>query len=63
MVELQHNFWGCSKSKIWRAIASLEIFLAPPPPEALQKSHFWGSKCFSTAISVQKHLQIAIKHL
>jgi len=29
----------------------------------LQKSHFGGSKCFSTAISVQKNLQIAIKHL
>ena len=29
-----------------------------------QKSHFGGSKCFSTAISVQKkHLQIAIRHL
>jgi len=25
-------------------------------PDALQKSHFGGSKCFSTAISVQKTL-------
>ena len=25
-------------------------------PEALQKSHFGGSKCFSTAISVKKTL-------
>ena len=37
-----------------------KIFEAPQRP--LQKSHL-GIKCFSTAISVQKHLQIAIKHL
>ena len=43
------------------AIASLEkLFEAPRP---LQKSHFGGSKCFSNAISVQKNLKIAIKHL
>jgi len=42
VVELQHNLWG--GRKIWRAIASLEIFLRPPRP--LQKSHFRGSECF-----------------
>ena len=52
VVELQHNLWG--GRKIWRAIASLEKkFWGPPRP--LQKSHFGGLKCFSTAISIQKN--------
>ena len=32
-------------------------------PEAPPEVTFWGSKCFSTAISVQKTLANAIKHL
>ena len=58
VVELQHNIRG--GPKITRAIASLEKnFEATDrgPPEVT----FWGSKCFSTAISVQKLLQIAKK--
>ena len=33
------------------------------PPMPIQKSHFGGSKGFSTAISAQKNLQIPIKYL
>jgi len=42
VVELQHNLWG--GRKIWRAIASLEIFLLRPP----QKSHFGKQKACKT---------------
>jgi len=38
-------------------------FFEPPPPEVPPEVTFRGSKCFSTTISVQKHLHIAIKHL
>ena len=40
-VELQHNLWG--GRKIWRAIASLEIFLMPPRP-LHSRSHISGDQ-------------------
>jgi len=46
--------------KIWRAIASLEKFWDPDAPPELT---FRMIKRFSTAISIQKNLQIAIQHL
>ena len=61
MSELQHNLLGGGGRKIWRAIASVENFFETPGPS---RSHILGDQnVFATEISVQKHYQIAIKHL